>query len=115
MNGFFEFADLLISVINKMLPTKPWIDAHDQDLVNIAKDVPQQFDPRMWIDCHSGFHTERFYLLNISMQMTACFIMDDQTIRAGFFKIFGISFRLLNHEMNIKRLCSDLAQLRNNG
>src|SRR5690606_18353539 len=51
-----ELPDFLIGVFNKGLPSKTWVDTHQDHNVYILYDLFQKLYGRMWVQGHPGLH-----------------------------------------------------------
>jgi hypothetical protein len=96
--------------VDKRLPAKSRIHAHDKDVVDQRKNLVECVDGRRRIYDNSWSTSMRLDEVESTVEMDARFLMDRDPIGASLGERGNIFVGSFNHEMTIERYANDFAE-----
>jgi hypothetical protein len=107
---FFQAANLIEGVRDELLTAEARIDAHDQDVVNHAKNRDKQIDFCVGVDDDGGLHTVLSNVFEGAMEMPANLVVDADPVRTSIGEGGDEFVGILDHQVAIERELGVLAE-----
>jgi hypothetical protein len=99
---FFEAADLIEGVGDELLAAKTGVDAHDEDVMDHAKDGDQQVDFGVGINDDGGLHLVLGYVFEGAVEVAAGFEVDADPVGPGIGESGDELVGILDHQVAIE-------------
>src|SRR5688572_9459646 len=101
LNQALQIVHFMVGLLDKFLTAKSWVDRHQTDQVNVLNNIFKNRNGRMGIDRYTSLGAQAFDLLNIAMEMAACFSMNGDDLRSRFPKFLYVQLGSHHHQVNI--------------
>ena len=99
-----QFTDLFVCALDELLPTKAWVDRHEEHQIQVSEDVFQHADGRMRVEYHAGMDAEGFDLLHSTVDVFAGLVVEGDDVGASLGEGLEVFLGFHNHQVDIQWL-----------